>query len=194
VDLHFYLRAIAGWFISIMMWVYMVWFWIRGKGSGMFRETSCGTVVFLYARIPPERFKAISIVFTIFSFVFLIILVSFVPSGYRYLRQTLKARNRAVTTISKTSSARQRTRGEYGLGYILNTTGCILGFVLSITGTELALRWNHIKGVYFADTTGQLIPVILGLVGAIRVVYLVAKKLYVSLRQFFRLASFPAMP
>jgi hypothetical protein len=39
VDLHFCLRAIAGWFISVMTGVYMVWFWIRGKGSGMFHET-----------------------------------------------------------------------------------------------------------------------------------------------------------
>jgi len=174
-----------------MMWVYMVWFWIRGKGSGMFHETPCGTVVFLYARFPPERFKAISIVFTIGSFSFLIILVSFVPNGYRYIRQTLKARNRTITTISKTSSARQRTRGKYGWGYIINTTGCILGFVLSITGTELALRWNKIEDVYFANTTGQLIPLILGLCGAIRVVYLVAKKFYVSLYLFSGLLPLP---
>jgi len=166
--------------------MYMVWFWTRGKGSGMFQETPCGTVVFFYARVPPERFKAISIVFTIFSSIPLILLVSFVPNACRYIRQTLKARNRAVTTISKTSSARQRTRGKYGWGYILNTTSSILGFVVSITGTELALRWNKIKDVYFANTTGQLIPLILGLFGAIRVVYLVAKKLYVSFAAVFR--------
>jgi len=193
VDLHFYLRAIAGWFIMIMVWVYMVWFWTWGKGSGMFHETPCGTVVFLFARVPPERFKAISILLTIHSFGILIILVSFVPNGYRYIRQTQQARNRAITTISKTSSARQRTSGKYGWGYILNTTFSILGFVLSIAGTELALRWNKIKDVYFANTTGQLIPLILGLCGSIRVVYLVAKKLYVSLQQFFGLASSPVM-
>jgi hypothetical protein len=172
----------------------MVWFWIRAKGSGMFHETPCGTVVFFYAQVPPERFKAFSIVFTIISFGFLIILVSFIPNGYRYIRQTLRARNRAVTTISKTNSARQRTRGKYGWGYILNTTASILGFVMSITGTELTLRWNKIEDVYLANTTGQLIPLILGLCGAIRVVYLVAKKLYVSLQQFFGLAFSPAMP
>jgi hypothetical protein len=164
----------------------MVWFWIRGKGSGMFHEAPCGTVVFVYGRVPPKGFKAISIVFTIFSFIFLIILVSFVPNGYRYIRQTLKARNRAVTTISKTSSALQRARGKYGWGYILNTTACILGLVLSIAGTELTLYWNKIEGVYSANTTGQLIPLILGLFGAIRVIYLVVKKLYVSLQQIFR--------
>lgn len=120
--------------------------------------------------------------------------MSFVPNGYRYIRQTPMARNRAVTTIYKTSSAQQRTRGKYGWGYILNTTFCVLGFVTSITGTELALRWNKIEDVYFANTTGQLIPLILGLCGAIRVVYLVAKKLYVSLQQFFGRASSTAMP
>jgi hypothetical protein len=193
VDLHFYLRAIFGWFISIMVWVYMLWFWIWGKSSGMFIEPPCGTVVFIYARVPPERFKAISIVFTSASFIILIILVSFVPHACRYIRQTWNARNSAVTTVSRTSSARQRTRGYYGWGYIINTTSCILGFVFAITGTELALRWNKITNVYFADTTGQLIPLILGLCGAVRVVYLVAKKLYVSLQQFLGLDSSPAM-
>jgi hypothetical protein len=171
----------------------MVWFWIRGKGSGMFYETPCGTVVFLFARVSPERFKTISVLFTIHLFGILIILVSFVPNRYRYIRQTLKARNRTVTTISKTSSALQRARGKYGWGYILNTAACILGFVLSITGTELALRWNKIEDIYSANTTGQLIPLILELFGAIRVVYLIAKRLYVSLQQFFGLASSPAV-
>ena len=61
-------------------------------------------------------------------------------------------------------------------------------------GTELTLRWNKIDDVNFAKTTGQLIPLILGLFGAIRVVYLTAKKLYVSLQQFSGLASSPAKP
>jgi len=194
MDLHFYLRAIAGWFIMIITCMYMVWFWIWGKRSGMFHETPCGIVVFLYAPVPPERFRVISIFFTIHSFVILIVMVSLVPNGYRYIRHALKAKSRAVTAISKTSSARQRTHGKYGWGYIFNTTICIFGFVTSIMGTELTLRWNKIEDVNFANTTGQLIPLILGLCGAIRVVYLTVKKLYVSLQQFSGLASSLARP
>ncbi|KAK0613960.1 hypothetical protein B0T14DRAFT_527383 [Immersiella caudata] len=37
-----------------------------------------------------------------------------------------------------------------------------LSLVLSITGAELIISWNHLKGVGQMDSTGQLIPVILG--------------------------------
>jgi hypothetical protein len=63
---------------------------------------------------------------------------------------------------------------------------------VSVTEMELALRWNKIEDVYSANTTEQLIPLVLGLYGAIRAVYLVAKS-YVSLLQLFVLSSLPAM-
>lgn len=42
--------------------------------------------------------------------------------------------------------------------------------VYSILAVELTLAWNHVRGVYDVSSTGQLIPLFIGLVGLVRAV------------------------
>lgn len=51
-------------------------------------------------------------------------------------------------------------------------------FVYSITAIELTLRWNKIDGVYDVRSTGQLIPLIIGLTGMV--------KLFVDVRREYK--------
>jgi hypothetical protein len=43
--------------------------------------------------------------------------------------------------------------------------------IYSVVGIELTLYWNSINGVYTINTTGQLIPFVIGLLGLLRVLY-----------------------
>lgn len=47
----------------------------------------------------------------------------------------------------------------------------ILELVYSIVGIELTIRWNSIRDVYSINTTGQLIPFVIGLVGLVEIIY-----------------------
>jgi hypothetical protein len=43
---------------------------------------------------------------------------------------------------------------------------CVL--VYSVLGIELTLYWNQISGIYTVNTTGQLIPLVVGVVGLLK--------------------------
>ena len=42
-------------------------------------------------------------------------------------------------------------------------------FVGQVLGTELTLRWNHVRGLQGIGTLGQLIPLVIGLGGLVKV-------------------------
>jgi hypothetical protein len=43
----------------------------------------------------------------------------------------------------------------------------LLAFGMTITATELTIRWNNIRGVYSLATVGQLIPLVIAASGVI---------------------------
>lgn len=45
----------------------------------------------------------------------------------------------------------------------------VLSIVWFITSIETTIRWNNIQGVHSIDSTGQLIPFIIGVVSASQV-------------------------
>jgi hypothetical protein len=47
----------------------------------------------------------------------------------------------------------------------------VLSLIYSVLGIELTLYWNHIRDVYTINTTGQLIPFVIGLAGLAKVIY-----------------------
>jgi hypothetical protein len=47
----------------------------------------------------------------------------------------------------------------------------LFSLVFSIIGIEMTLYWNSISNVYTINTTGQLIPFVIGLVGLAKVIY-----------------------
>jgi hypothetical protein len=55
---------------------------------------------------------------------------------------------------------------------ILGSVGAsIFSLAYSVIGIEMTLYWNSITGVYTINTTGQLIPFVIGLAGLAKVVY-----------------------
>lgn len=47
----------------------------------------------------------------------------------------------------------------------------IFAFVYSVLAIELTLYWNSISGVYDINSTGQLIPFVIGLLGLLKMTY-----------------------
>jgi len=60
-------RMLLGNSTLITMSIYSSWFWITGRSSDRFVSTPCGTMVFLFARIPARHFGRVSIFFTVLS-------------------------------------------------------------------------------------------------------------------------------
>jgi hypothetical protein len=54
-------------------------------------------------------------------------------------------------------------------------------FVWSVLGVELTLVWNSVSDVYRVDSTGQLIPIAIGLGGFIPIIYRFGKNWKVSI-------------
>lgn len=53
---------------------------------------------------------------------------------------------------------------------------CLLAAIFTILAIELNLSWNSITDVYSVDSVGQLIPLAMGTVGLIPVLYKLYKK------------------
>ena len=53
-----------------------------------------------------------------------------------------------------------------------------------IVAVELTLRWNDVKGVHDVGSTGQLLPLIIGISGLGRVGYALVKRAGVGLSQW----------
>jgi len=55
---------------------------------------------------------------------------------------------------------------------VLSSVGAsIFSLAYSVIGIEMTLYWNSITGVYTINTTGQLIPFVIGLAGLAEIVY-----------------------
>ena len=50
--------------------------------------------------------------------------------------------------------------------------GSLVFLALYILATELQMRWNHLDGINSVNTTGQIIPLVLGCLSLIRSIYL----------------------
>jgi hypothetical protein len=47
----------------------------------------------------------------------------------------------------------------------------LMTLIFSVVGIELTLHWNSISGVYTINSTGQLIPFVIGLLGLLKILY-----------------------
>jgi hypothetical protein len=60
--------------------------------------------------------------------------------------------------------------------------GCV-SFLWSVLAIELIIKWNKISGVYAVDSTGQYIPLVMGIGGFIQLLYGFLRIVMVSLNQ-----------
>ena len=62
--------------------------------------------------------------------------------------------------------------GPPGILLIIAPYIAVLSLVYSVLGIELTLHWNGVTGVYSVGTTGQLIPLTIGLCGLLQIICL----------------------
>lgn len=63
-------HAVVGLLLWSIMTIYSAWFWLGGNKSDWFLSHSCGTSIFLLARIPPKSFNKVSKFFAAVSILY----------------------------------------------------------------------------------------------------------------------------
>ncbi len=89
--------------------------------------------------------------------------------------QTQDWRTLVIISDIRRSREKPKTRRAYWVPYAAQT---ILLFVGLILATELHIHWNHILGVRSMDSVGQLIPMLLGVGGLLKVLWAKGKMVW----------------
>jgi hypothetical protein len=147
--------------------LYCAWFWFRGIHGHML-ATPCGSYMFFFRKFSvydpaiTRFFGALSVLFS----------VLFVPSAFLYLRLRVGLLRRMdEARIRRAVPSHSLVLQVRGLFIVLSVILSIITCVYSIIAVELTLSWNSIRDVYTINTTGQLIPFIIGLTGFARCIY-----------------------
>ncbi|KAI9718755.1 MAG: hypothetical protein M1812_003929 [Candelaria pacifica] len=84
---------------------------------------------------------------------------------------------RALIIISDIRSSREKTKSRklYWVPYAAQTIFLFIGLIVA---TELHIHWNHISGVQYMDSVGQLIPMLLGVGGLLKVLWAKGKMVW----------------
>ena len=170
------------------MTVYSAWFWIAGKDSSQFLDHECGTSVFFFARIPPHSFNRISKFFAAGSIYYCfavlsllsVLLGSIVVEAWE--RGWPGAIGRVLCKVERAQATEARLRrGDisalakapwYHKALVLwFAIGYPISLLYSLLSIELMLRWNHITDVYSVRSIGQLIPLVIGIGGLLKLGY-----------------------
>ena len=177
--------------------IYTSWFWLGGIDVG-FLDTPCGTFGFLFTKVSlrnqsiTKAFAALSMFMTIiyvFSLCLLLYILLSTKVRYFPMISTLEKRpvslridestwHGAIYQLFKIMIRLYReflrrcfkfsVKGRHYLG--------TAALVYSILGIELTLYWNSVTDINTIDTSGQLIPFVIGLLG-------LAKACFVPIRE-----------
>ncbi|KAI9748866.1 MAG: hypothetical protein M1835_001692, partial [Candelina submexicana] len=84
---------------------------------------------------------------------------------------------RTLIIVSEIRRSREKTKSRrlYWVPYATQTVFLSVGLILA---TELHIRWNHISGVRSMDSVGQLIPMLLGIGGLLKVLWAKVKMVW----------------
>lgn len=165
--------------------VYGVWYTFKGMDE--MKHPPCSTYVFFFARVNLYNwFRTFAkIMFTAHAIGFALMIIvgfSFIVIAFWGRADTVTVPEMGLDEIGSNdsgsgcrcspSTASDRTRGgdsKSGSGFSkLSFSGALLLF---ITAVELMVRWNHIQGVDSLGSTGQLLPLIIGIGGMFRVIH-----------------------
>lgn len=145
---------------------YGVWFTFKGMDN--MKHPACSTFVFFFVRVNLYgRFRTFwKVTFTVGAIGYAALIL--IGLGYlviiywkqRFTKQDPKVEDASQTGgISNPEPDRVLTRTLWGTALIL-----------FIVGVEKIIKWNHIQGVDSLGSTGQLLPLIIGLGGVFRVI------------------------
>jgi len=173
---------------------YSIWFWCRLAidQEATFVQTPCGTSVFFLARVQSERgITAVSVIMALFSTAFLF--HAFVGWVFKCLFSK-KTNDRILSVVmiclfpplviigvvvgmmpDRWTSRFSRSVGTSEEIWRVPVAVCSL--VVSVIGIELMLVWNDVSDVYSVRSTGQLIPLCVGLIGLLPLLWRLAGRL-----------------
>ncbi|KAH6618145.1 hypothetical protein B0J18DRAFT_436613 [Chaetomium sp. MPI-SDFR-AT-0129] len=154
---------------------YSLWFWWEGVET--VSPAGCTYYAFVFGKVSIVRLRVFGIVMSIFGgicFVNAEVLVLVVPmlscirSGRRVTAQYF------ITTPGRISSGGKETpRWQIWVRIAINVVS-VCYFIVMI---ELTLAWNPtIKGANTLESVGQLVPLVVGVTGLLRISYLLLRK------------------
>lgn len=155
--------------LGVAFCAYGVWFTFKGMDN--MKHPPCSTFVFFLVRVNLYgRFRTFwKVMFTIGAIGYAALIL--VGSGYlvaiywKSLRQRFTKQDSEVEDISPTGISDPES-SEVPTKILLSSA-----LILFIIGVEKMVEWNHIQGVNSLGSTGQLLPLIIGLGGMFRVVH-----------------------
>ncbi|KAL6363996.1 hypothetical protein LRP88_03429 [Fusarium phalaenopsidis] len=180
-------RQFVFWCVLTAASVYYIWFWLdRIQGSGSLETPGgCATYGFLFAKVslynqPVKTFFASCSILVTIGWVwgFAVYCLAIAPCNYPMRNESRLARSirylrKFNRTPSQSKDLERNTRREKVQRIVKVLVPCLRVFslVYSITGIELTLYWNGVGGVYDVNSTGQLIPLTIGLCGLVQTLY-----------------------
>ena len=138
--------AVSGltWFmLNVGFYAYGVWFTFKGM-DGM-QHTPCNTYAFFCARVNLFNWYRVWLISNCLGALRAMTSVAMAINGYILDKEYMG-------------------EGERYLQYFF-----ILVYVFFAIGIELSIKWNHISGVNQVNSTGQLLPLVVGTAGSLKV-------------------------
>jgi hypothetical protein len=177
--------------VEHLMLGYSIWFWCRlaVDQTATFVPTPCGTSIFFLARVRSETgIMAVSVIMAVFSTAFLF--HAFVGWVFKCLFS--KKTNEMILSVVMIClfpplviigvvfgmmPDRWTSRFPQDSEEIWRPIVAACALAVSVTGIELMLVWNDVSDVYSVRSTGQLIPLCVGLIGLLPLLWKLAGKL-----------------
>lgn len=147
---------------------YGVWFTFKGMDN--MKHPPCSTFVFVFARVNLYgRFRTLwKVSFTLgaisYAILILIVLGCLVIACWRALQKRFTKQDPEVENASPAEISNPEP------DRVLTRTLWSTALLLFIVGVEKIIQWNHIQGVDSLGSTGQLLPLIIGLGGVFRII------------------------
>ncbi|EME41017.1 hypothetical protein DOTSEDRAFT_27599 [Dothistroma septosporum NZE10] len=142
--------------------VYNIWFWF--KGISILSDPPCTPYAFLFAKVDLHGwFTTFSRVFSVVVLICTVLRLSAELASLPYAWS-----NRGKWLFDPEHRSLKTTRGAQ-LNWKVALAGQCLALGIFVAAIECIIDWNHIEDVSTLASTGQLIPLIVGISGFLQV-------------------------
>lgn len=150
--------------------------WFTFKGMDKMKHPPCSTFAFFLVRVNLYGwFRTFwKIMFTLGALMYATIIIGCTPTLVMRYWQFLLAPDKQDSASQNTEDGDPKAVDTASTSNLTLSTGLIL----FIIGVEMMIRWNHIVGVNSLGSTGQLLPLIIGVGGMFRVIHCLFKGLW----------------
>lgn len=172
------IRFFLYWAVSL----YAVWYWFRGLDTLVRDDAGCVPIGFAFSKADLSGwFRTVNKVAAIMFAVIYTVLFGY--SVYNFGPEYYHNGKAKITAYRRLPVPEEEGPGdmlEQGLKEVVNGSMrlpkwtpavCFLVLVLAVVAVELVIVWNHVTGVNDIYSTGQLIPLVVGLGGLVQVLY-----------------------